>query len=72
MKSFTLIDYRNQANLTKRMAILLERDIEMFNNGLLDAVKMDITAKFETKDMGAIEVTIEQKASWVRVCNVVL
>ena len=54
------------------MAILLERDIEMFNNGLLDAVKMDITAKFETKDMGAIEVTIKQKASWVRVCNVVL
>ena len=72
MKSFTLIDYRNQANLTKRMAIFLESDIEMFNNGLLDAVKIDILAKFETKDMGAIEVTVEQKASWVRVCDVVL
>ena len=72
MKSFTLIDYRNQANLTKRMAILLERDIEMFNNGLFDAVKIDIIAKFETKDMGEIEVTIDQKANWVRVCDVVL
>ena len=44
----------------------------MFNNGLLDAVKIDILAKFETKDMGAIEVTVEQKASWVRACDVVL
>ena len=44
----------------------------MFNDSLLDVIKMDSTVKFETKDMGAIEVTREEKGSWVRVLNVVL
>ena len=29
-------------------------------NGMLDATKMEVTKKFETKDMGALEVTMNK------------
>ena len=33
---------------------------EQFENGILDATKMTVTVKFETKDMGALELTREE------------
>ena len=51
---------------------MAENTKEMFNDGLLDVTKIDITEKFKTKEMGAIKITREEKCSWVRVLNAVL
>ncbi len=32
---------------------------EQFENGMLDATKMEVTEKFKTKDMGALEVKMK-------------
>ena len=45
---------------------------KMLDDGRIDASKHDITAKFETKDMGAIELIREEDGTWVRVLNIVL
>ena len=45
---------------------------DQFSNGNLDATKMQITAKFETKDMGALEVILKENGSLVRFSNVFL
>ena len=40
---------------------------KMLDDGRIDASKHDITAKFETKDMGAIELIREEDGNWLRV-----
>ena len=45
---------------------------KMLDDGRIDASKHDITAKFETKDMSAIELIREEDGTWVRVLNIVL
>ena len=45
---------------------------EQFENGMLDATKMEITKKFETKDMGALEVTTKKDGHLIRFSNVFL
>ena len=45
---------------------------EQFENGMLDATKMEVTEKFETKDMGALEVTMKEDGHLVRFSNVFL
>ena len=45
---------------------------EQFGNGTLDATKMRVTEKFETKDMGALEVTMNEDGHLVRFSNVFL
>ena len=45
---------------------------EQFENGTLDATKMRVTEKFETKDMGALEVTMKEDGHLVRFSNVFL
>ena len=39
---------------------------------MLDATKMEVTKKFETKDMGALEVTMEKDGYLMRFSNVFL
>ena len=43
---------------------------EQFENGMLDATKMEVTEKFETKDMGALEVTMKEDGHLVRFSNI--
>ena len=45
---------------------------EQFENGMLDATKMEVTEKFETKDMGALEVTMKQNNQLITFSNVFL
>ena len=45
---------------------------EQFKNGMLDATKMEVTKKFETKDMGALEVTMKKDGHLIRFSNVFL
>ena len=45
---------------------------KQFNNGMLDATKMEVTKKFETKDMGALEVTMKKDGHLIRFSNVFL
>ena len=45
---------------------------EQFSNGSFDAAKMEITEKFETEDMGALEVTLKEDGHSVRFSNVFL
>jgi len=45
---------------------------EQFENGMLDATKMEVTEKFETKDMGALEVTMKEDGYLVRFSNIFL
>jgi len=45
---------------------------EQFENGMLDATKMEVTEKFETKDMGALEVTMKQDNHLITFSNVFL
>ena len=45
---------------------------EQFKNGMLDATKMEVTKKFETKDMGALEVTMKEDGYLIRFSNVFL
>ena len=45
---------------------------EQFANGNFDATKMEISEKFETKDMGALEVTLIEDGHLIRFSNVFL
>ena len=45
---------------------------EQFANGNFDATKMEISEKFETKDMGALEVTVIEDGHLIRFSNVFL
>ena len=45
---------------------------EQFANGKFDATKMEITEKFETEEMGAIEVVLKKGDHSVRFSNVFL
>ena len=45
---------------------------QQFNNGMLDATKMEVTKKFETKDMGALEVTMKKDSHLITFSNVFL
>ena len=45
---------------------------EQFTNGNFDATKMEISEKFETKDMGALEVTLIEDGHLIRFSNVFL
>ena len=45
---------------------------EQFENGMLDATKMEVTEKFETKDMGALEVTMKKDGHLITFSNVFL
>ena len=45
---------------------------EQFENGMLDATKMEVTEKFETKDMGALEVTMKKDGHLITYSNVFL
>ena len=45
---------------------------EQFASGNLDGTKMEVTSKFETKDMGALEVVLKEGGSLVRFSNVFL
>lgn len=45
---------------------------QQFNNGMLDATKMEVTKKFETKDMGALEVTMKKDRHLITFSNVFL
>ena len=45
---------------------------EQFANGSFDAAKMEITEKFETEDMGALEVTLKEDGHSIRFSNVFL
>ena len=45
---------------------------EQFKNGMLDATKMEVTKKFETKYMGALEVTMKKDGHLIRFSNVFL
>ena len=45
---------------------------EQFKNGMLDATKMKVTKKFETKDMGALEVTMKKDSHLITFSNVFL
>jgi hypothetical protein len=45
---------------------------EQFAKGNFDATKMEITEKFETADMGALEVTLEEDGHSIRFSNVFL
>ena len=45
---------------------------EQFANGNFDATKMEISEKFETKDMGALEVTLIEDGHLIKFSNVFL
>ena len=45
---------------------------EQFAKGNFDATKMEITEKFETADMGALEVTLKEDGHSIRFSNVFL
>ena len=45
---------------------------EQFENGMLDATKMEVIEKFETKDMGALEVTMKKDGHLITFSNVFL
>ena len=45
---------------------------EQFENGMLDATKMEVTEKFETKDIGALEVTMKKDGHLITFSNVFL
>ena len=45
---------------------------EQFKSGMLDATKMEVTKKFETKDMGALEVTTNKEGHLITFSNVFL
>lgn len=45
---------------------------EQFENITLDATKMEVTEKFETKDMGALEVTMKEVGQLERFLKVFL
>ena len=49
------------------------KDMEVqFENGTFDASKIDITTKFETKDMGALEIIIKEGDTLLRLSSVFL
>ena len=45
---------------------------EQFTKGNFDPTKMEITEKFETVDMGALEVTLKEDGHLIRFSNVFL
>ena len=49
------------------------KDMEVqFENGTFDASQIDITTKFETKDMGALEITLKEDDTLLRLSSVFL